>query len=61
MPDDEGGRTPQDTVDQVSSALTQAMRNDDRQGATGEWVALLGFSQGAKIAASILYAQQNKR
>ena len=34
------------------------MDEDDAQGATGEWVGLLGFSQGAKICASLLYMQQ---
>ena len=34
------------------------MRADDARGATGEWVALLGFSQGAKLAASLLLRQQ---
>ena len=48
----------QDAADQIDAALNAAMRADDLRGATGEWVALLGFSQGAKIAASILYSQQ---
>lgn len=34
------------------------MRDDDALGATGPYVAVLGFSQGAKIAASLLYRQQ---
>ncbi|KAJ5261142.1 hypothetical protein N7478_011737 [Penicillium angulare] len=34
------------------------MARDDAEGATGEWVALLGFSQGVKVAASLLYRQQ---
>jgi hypothetical protein len=34
------------------------MRQDNETGATGDWVAVLGFSQGAKIAASLLYRQQ---
>jgi predicted esterase len=34
------------------------MRQDDILGATGEWIALLGFSQGAKVSASLLYRQQ---
>jgi hypothetical protein len=34
------------------------MYQDDEYGAMGEWVALLGFSQGAKVAASLLYRQQ---
>ncbi len=34
------------------------MEEDDRRGATGEWVGLLGFSQGAKMCASLLFRQQ---
>jgi predicted esterase len=41
----------------IVASLTAAMANDTAQGATGEWVGLLGFSQGAKICASILLAQ----
>jgi len=36
------------------------MEEDDGQGATGEWVGLMGFSQGAKMAASLLFDQQVK-
>lgn len=38
--------------------MRSAMEADDAQGATGEWVGLLGFSQGAKVAASLLFEQQ---
>ena len=34
------------------------MIRDNRQGATGDYVAVLGFSQGAKLAASLLFRQQ---
>ena len=34
------------------------MEEDDKAGGKGEWVGLMGFSQGAKIAASLLWAQQ---
>jgi hypothetical protein len=50
--------TADEIVDKVNAALEIAMYTDDLCGATGEWVALIGFSQGAKIAASILYSQQ---
>ena len=33
---------------------------DDAKGATGEWVGLLGFSQGAKVAGSMLLRQQGR-
>ncbi len=45
-------------VEQIENSLHAAMREDDRKGATGEWVALLGFSQGAKMCASLLFRQQ---
>jgi predicted esterase len=45
-------------VEVVEESLHAAMREDDRKGATGEWVALLGFSQGAKMCASMLFRQQ---
>ncbi|KAL5333387.1 serine hydrolase FSH [Aspergillus crustosus] len=45
-------------VDMLDDSLTAAMEEDDRAGATGPWVGLLGFSQGAKICASLLYRQQ---
>ncbi|KAM0276817.1 hypothetical protein ACHAQH_006352 [Verticillium albo-atrum] len=43
---------------EIRYSLTTAMEGDDAAGATGPWVGLLGFSQGAKIAASWLYTQQ---
>ncbi|TVY48610.1 putative esterase [Lachnellula occidentalis] len=48
-------------VHQIESSLAKAQYEDDRRGATGEWVGLIGFSQGAKLAASILYSQQMQR
>ncbi|TVY71493.1 Methylphloroacetophenone synthase, partial [Lachnellula suecica] len=39
----------------IDSALSNAMCAD---AGTGEWVALMGFSQGAKLAASLLLRQQ---
>ncbi|OXV05517.1 hypothetical protein Egran_06715 [Elaphomyces granulatus] len=45
-------------IDRIDESLQAAMRDDDRKGATGEWVALLGFSQGAKMCASLLFRQQ---
>lgn len=42
----------------IVASLSAAMAHDTAQGATGEWVGLMGFSQGAKICASILLAQQ---
>jgi hypothetical protein len=34
------------------------MHQDNERGGTVKWVALLGFSQGTKIAASLLYRQR---
>lgn len=42
---------------EIYQSLADAMRHDDLCGATGPWVAILGFSQGAKVAASLLYRQ----
>ncbi|CAG9994468.1 unnamed protein product [Clonostachys byssicola] len=45
----------------IVDSLAEAIESDNRQGATGEWVGLLGFSQGAKVAASVLLMQDNER
>ncbi|PYI02381.1 hypothetical protein BO78DRAFT_410689 [Aspergillus sclerotiicarbonarius CBS 121057] len=50
--------TLRDVVAGIDGALALAMAADDAMGATGEWVGLLGFSQGAKVAGSVLYRQQ---
>lgn len=42
----------------IEEALEEAMQDDDAAGGEGEWVGLLGFSQGAKIAASVLYESE---
>lgn len=42
----------------IEDSLRQAMDDDDALGASGKWVGLLGFSQGAKISAALLYYQQ---
>jgi pimeloyl-ACP methyl ester carboxylesterase len=47
-----------DIVGKIEDTLTAARIADDYRGATGEWVGLLGFSQGAHLAASILATQQ---
>ncbi|RYC64082.1 hypothetical protein CHU98_g2142 [Xylaria longipes] len=36
------------------------MDADDAEGADGPWVGLLGFSQGAKLAVSLLFRQQQR-
>jgi pimeloyl-ACP methyl ester carboxylesterase len=59
-----GFATSLDAVDgaaaakQINQCIEKAMREDNDAGATGPWVGLLGFSQGAKMAASLLWRQQ---
>ncbi|PWY79149.1 hypothetical protein BO70DRAFT_257829, partial [Aspergillus heteromorphus CBS 117.55] len=45
----------------VQGALRKAMTDDDARGGRGEWVGVLGFSQGAKVAASLLVGMQGGR
>ncbi|KAM3474701.1 hypothetical protein MY5147_004137 [Beauveria neobassiana] len=52
--------TPQAAVAALDAAVEAAMARDDEQGGCGAWTALLGFSQGAKMCASLLYRQQNR-
>ncbi|GAW13433.1 hypothetical protein ANO14919_028190 [Xylariales sp. No.14919] len=47
-------------VRDVDRVIKEAMDADDAAGADGPWVALLGFSQGAKLAASLLFRQQQR-
>ena len=42
----------------IDRVINEAMAQDDTLGATGDWVALMGFSQGAKICASLLLRYQ---
>lgn len=48
----------QTAIEEIERSLYAAMDEDDLKGATGEWVGLLGFSQGAKMCASLLFRQQ---
>lgn len=54
-------KKPVETWRAIDEAIRVAMRRDDELGATGDWVAVLGFSQGAKIAGSLLLRQQERR
>ncbi|KAI1197477.1 serine hydrolase FSH [Nemania serpens] len=47
-------------VRDIDLALQEAMDADDAEGADGPWVGLLGFSQGAKLAMSLLLRQQQR-
>ncbi|RYO87190.1 hypothetical protein DL763_006468 [Monosporascus cannonballus] len=44
----------------VEDAIATAMHTDDLRGASGAWVAVMGFSQGARLAASLLLQQQQR-
>ncbi|KAI8627466.1 serine hydrolase FSH [Xylariaceae sp. FL1651] len=50
----------QAAVRDIDGALRAAMDADDAAGASGPWVGLLGFSQGAKMAVSLLFRQQQR-
>lgn len=45
-------------IEEIGYSIRAAMEEDDRRGGTGEWVGLMGFSQGAKLSASLLLEQQ---
>ncbi|KAH7123717.1 serine hydrolase FSH [Dendryphion nanum] len=45
-------------IEEIGYAIRTAMEEDDRDGGRGEWVGLVGFSQGAKLSASLLLEQQ---
>ncbi|KAF2009881.1 hypothetical protein BU24DRAFT_427912 [Aaosphaeria arxii CBS 175.79] len=45
-------------IEEIGYSLRTAMEEDDRAGGTGQWVGLMGFSQGAKLSASLLLEQQ---
>lgn len=45
-------------IEEIGYAMRTAMQDDDQAGGTGEWVGLMGFSQGAKLSASLLLEQQ---
>ncbi|KAK7729434.1 hypothetical protein SLS57_001919 [Botryosphaeria dothidea] len=48
-------------AEEIRYQLESAMEDDDRAGATGEWVGFMGFSQGAKVSASLLFEAQRRR
>jgi hypothetical protein len=45
-------------LEEIGYSIRTAMEDDDRDGGRGEWVGLVGFSQGAKLSASLLLEQQ---
>ncbi|KAK2068189.1 hypothetical protein P8C59_002846 [Phyllachora maydis] len=60
--DDDGARpTHDEVIGAVDESLARAVREDDGRGATGPVVGVLGFSQGGKLAASLLMREQLRR
>lgn len=47
-----------EAVEEIEYQMREAMEEDDARGGEGEWVGLLGFSQGGKVVASVLYESQ---
>jgi pimeloyl-ACP methyl ester carboxylesterase len=43
---------------EIDEAILRAMMESNAEGADGEWIALMGFSQGAMVAASLLLRHQ---
>lgn len=48
-------------IEEIGYAIRGAMEDDDRAGGRGEWVGLVGFSQGGKLSASLLLEQQSRQ
>lgn len=48
-------------ISSLDTCLMSAIREDNRLGATGKFVGLLGFSQGAKVAGSLLLRCQRQQ
>ncbi|KAL9054103.1 MAG: hypothetical protein Q9162_004360 [Coniocarpon cinnabarinum] len=44
-----------EALEEIEYKVRETMEEDDARGGKGEWVGLVGFSQGAKVSASILY------
>ena len=47
-------------LERISEWIEAAIYEDNKAGATGDFIGLLGFSQGAKLAASLLLEQQRQ-
>jgi hypothetical protein len=59
-PEHEAAAGNEEVIAAIENSMEVAMAEDDAAGWTGEWVGLLGFSQGAKLAASVLYEIQRQ-
>lgn len=51
----------EDAIAEIEYSMRTAMEQDEMLGGRGEWVGLMGFSQGAKVSASLLYESQLRR
>ena len=51
---------PKHHIEAIRRCLEDAMAEDDELGADGKWVGLLGFSQGARLSASLLFESQRR-
>ncbi|KAF2464417.1 uncharacterized protein BDR25DRAFT_296814 [Lindgomyces ingoldianus] len=51
---------PKFHLEALQKCIEDSMKEDDQAGATGAWVGLLGFSQGARLGASILFESQRR-
>ncbi|CAI7588175.1 unnamed protein product [Penicillium bialowiezense] len=52
---------PKFHVEAIRRCLEDAMAQDDETGGSGPWIGLLGFSQGARLSASILFESQRRQ
>ncbi|KAJ6189928.1 hypothetical protein N7519_004836 [Penicillium mononematosum] len=52
---------PKYHIEAIRKCLEDAMAGDDETGGCGPWVGLLGFSQGARLSASILFESQRRQ
>ena len=51
----------QTVIGLIQDSIRTAMDEDNRRGGRGDWIGLLGFSQGAKICASLLFHQHQQQ
>ena len=52
---------PKHQIEAIRRCLEDAMAEDDELGGCGPWVGLLGFSQGARLSASMLFEYQRRQ
>lgn len=52
---------PKYHIEAIRRCLEDAIADDNESGACGPWVGILGFSQGARLAASMLFESQRRQ